>query len=72
MVKLPSKGIDGTAIFATCYDNGTIVLYKELDAENVDMRKRVIEEELCLNQQMTKKGRQSNYVSYKGGADKIV
>lgn len=64
--------MDNTAIYAACYDNGTIKLYKELDDENVDTRKKVIDELLCLNADVLKKGRQSSYSSYKGGADKLV
>lgn len=70
-MKLRARSAAGDAIFAACYDDGSIVLYRELDEDNVDTRKRVIEEELCLNAAVMKRksGRQASYVSYKGGAN---
>ena len=72
-MKLNAKTLDNLAIYAGCFADGSVRLYKDHCSEETPSYKKVIEEEMRLGGATgIKASRKQNYSSGKGGANRII
>ena len=74
LMKLNAKTLENTAIYAGCFGDGSVRLYKDHCSEDTPSHKKVVEEEMRLGGAAGIKAnsRKQNYTSGKGGANRII